>query len=231
MMSPEKQTPKTDRAGLAHENGFSLLELLAVFAVILVMTAITIFAFKGHRSAFRSEDQALQIISVMREASQRAITQRQPQRLEIDLTDKVIRIVDENTASGGVADDTVYKTITLADEANVRLATDPVAGVRTSKPTNITMPVAPAQPNFTPATFTNNSSNHLVWSVRYMSDGRVVDANGAINSATLFVWVPQTGSPDKFQPNTDMRAISFFGSSGTTRMWGYTGTGSNFVAR
>lgn len=213
--------------------GFSLIELLIVCALIIILTAMAIFAMVPSRNAFRTDDQALQILNLMRQASQRSLTQRQPQRLEINLTTNVIRLIDENTASS--TDDVVIVSQTLNNPGFVRMSTTPtvVSGVMTgtSKPTNVTLPTAPAQPNFPAALFVNDASSNSVWSVRYLSDGRVVNSAGSIVSATLFLWTPLSNSNTNAADLQKVRAISFFGATGTTKLWAYTGTGTNFVAK
>jgi Tfp pilus assembly protein FimT len=210
------------------EAGFSVLELVIAFAVIIIMSALTIYSFANHKNAYKTDDAAMVVVSFMRQASQRALTQRQPQRLEINLTDNTIQLIDENTSSSGTTDDVVVKSQTLELMGEIRAAGDG-STTRPSFPTNITQPTAPAEPNYTPAAFTK-VSNKWVWSARYMSDGRVVDGSGNLISATLSFWTPNT-NVNQYKPATAVRAITFFGPTGSTKLWAYSGSGTTFVAR
>ena len=74
------------------EAGFSLIELLVVIATVVILTTISIFALRSSKRSYAPDDEANQIVSFFREAHQRAITQRQTQRVTIDRTALVVRL-------------------------------------------------------------------------------------------------------------------------------------------
>lgn len=229
MVLLEKQNEKSHvaRRSTARQDGFSLIELLVVIAIIIVMTAMAIFAAVGHKKAYRTEDQAMAIMDFMREASSRALTRRRTIRFEIDLTDKVMRIVDENNTFGVTTDDAVLRVQTLSKDTDVRLNTT----TNTSQPTGISV-VPPSPSNYAAAPFANDTSSHLVWAIRFRSNGAAYGATVATanvpTSATLMLWQPQIADPNKAQNATLVRAITVFGASGAVRYWKYDG--SAFVA-
>src|SRR5256885_6507695 len=79
--------------------GFSLIELLLVSAIMLVLVGFSILALLPHKNLYKVEDQSLRVLDFMRDSSQRALTGRQTIRLEIDLTDNQIRIVNDSTGA------------------------------------------------------------------------------------------------------------------------------------
>lgn len=83
--------------------GFSMVELLIVLTVITILLGISLFYLSAHERLYRPDEEALKIIDVFQEARQRSLTQRETMRVEIDLTDNVVRLIDENQPS--TADD------------------------------------------------------------------------------------------------------------------------------
>src|ERR1700742_4432065 len=81
------QTLKGSQRCKEADDGFSLIELLIVTALIVVLTAISIPYLYNYQRVYKSEDQALKIMDLMREANQKALNQRHNFRVEIDLTD------------------------------------------------------------------------------------------------------------------------------------------------
>ena len=208
--------------------GFSLIELLLVSAIILILVGFSVFALLPHKNLYKVEDQSLRVLDFMRDSSQRALTGRQTIRLEIDLTDNQIRIVNDSTG-------TVLRRETLENAANVTM-TQPatlVSGVMTgtSKPTNVNLP---NPPNLAAATFQNNSQSHLVCALYYRSNGTITDSSNNLRNATFFLWTPQTAtSTGAAHLGKPVRAITVFGPTGATKMWAYNGatTGNPFIAK
>lgn len=205
-------------------SGFSLIELFAVLAVILIVTAISVPYMYNYTKLYKSEDQAIKVMDLMREAGQLALTRRKTMRLEIDLTDNMLLIIDENGA--GAADDREIKAIPLYPAGDIRV--DQI-------PSGITKP---NPPNYNDAVFAADTIGHLrgttritgnnVWTARFRRDGTVVNAAGIPISANLYVWAPvSNGSPNP-RNNREVRAITIFGGTGAIRYWKHNGAA--FVA-
>ncbi len=201
------------------ESGFSVVELLAVMMVLLVMLAISIPYLYSYRKLYRSEDQALKVMDLMKEGSQLALNRRRTTRLEIDLTDNAVLLIDEN----GVAPDTLIKSIPL----------DPVNEVRIDfVPDGVDRPNPPDYEVAIFATDTlghlrdgENVSGHEVWAARFRSDGSVVNAGDTPISATLYSWPPKSAAePTVPRALEEVRAITMFGGSGSVRYWKHNGT-------
>lgn len=195
-------------------SGFSLIELLMVSAVLLILTAISIPYLYNYTKLYKTEDQALRVMDLMREAAQISLTKRRTIRLDIDLSDAarpVMRLTDEN----GAATDVLAKTIPLEPFSEVRMDVAPLG---------ITVP---APPNYATATLVGG-----VWTLRFRSDGSVLNAANIPISGTLFFWPPRAvpyNAADLTPRNkAEVRAITLFGGSGAVRYWKHTGT--TFVA-
>lgn len=194
--------------------GHTLIEILIVLAIMGIMLSIVLFSMTAHKNAYKSDDETLRIINVLREASQLALTQRQPMRVELDATNKTIKIFDENLA--GVGDDQQVRIVYLENSTNIR---EDVA------PSGIT---APNPPNYTASAFAG--TNPKVWTIWFRRDGTVTDnASPPIpNSSTLYIWQPDPANTNQAKNNKQVRAITVFGGTGVIRLWKYNGT--KFVA-
>lgn len=216
-VSGEKRTERGDK-------GASVVELLIVILVIGLMSGFTLFALTGHKAMYKTDDQTLQIIDVLRAASLRAVTQRQTIRVEINLTTNRVQIIDENLPAV-TTDDVVVRSLTLAPVTDVRL---------NAQPLNVTgLPPAPS--NFPAAVFASSlhplSTSNNVCTIRFNRNGTVTNAgtnalgaNAAITSSTLFIWPPQAADPTRARTTGSVRAITIFGPSSNIRLWKYNGT-------
>ena len=200
--------------------GFSLIELLIVLIIVAVMTAMSLPYLLNYKKQYRSEDQSLKIMDLMRESSQMAMTRRRPFRFEIDLTNNQALIIDGRNP--GPADDIQVKSLQLENAADLRV--DQI-------PSGITRPIPP---DYDDAVFANDTIGHLeggtrvvgnsVWQISFRPDGTAVNAAGNPLSASLYVWTPL--SPGNAAPKNmnEVRAITVFGGSGTVKYWKRNGT-------
>jgi type II secretory pathway pseudopilin PulG len=205
----------------ASERGFSLLELLAVVVVIMILTSVSLIYLSGTRKLYNTDEEALQIIDLIQEARQRALTQREVLRVEIDLTSNIGRLINEdNTVVPSVAtDDKLLRQVKFFPSANVRLD---------MRPNNVTTAPPEAQPAPT-AVFAGSlhplSAGHNVATFRFMPDGSVrnagtnaIGANSVATGSTLYIWKPKATSPN----DSDLtKAICIIGSTGSVRMWDF----------
>lgn len=206
------------------ESGASVVELLIVVSVITIMCAFTLFSMMGHKTAYKTDDQTLQIIDVLRAASLRAVTQRQTIRVEINLTTNKVNLIDENGPSAA-GDDVLVKRLNLETVANVKLSARPL-NVLVLPPSPSNFPVAV----FTPSVHPTSTSNSVL-TIRFNRNGTVTNAGtnslgagAAITSTTLYVWPPLPTDATRARTTSSVRAITIFGPTGNIRLWKYNGT-------
>jgi prepilin-type N-terminal cleavage/methylation domain-containing protein len=203
------------------KNGFSTVELLVVLVIIGVLAGMTGFYYTAHRNLYKPDDQSLKLIDIFQEARQRALTQRETMRVELDTTDNIARIIEENSPATET-DDREIRRISLFEVNEVKISrrADNI-GYNPPEP----LPVANAF--FTISNYPS-SSTHTVCTIRFQSNGMVLNGGSdAIGTGatptgvTLHIWSPQKNSPN----DADIaRAITIIGSSGSLRLWEYDKT-------
>ena len=201
------------------EAGASVIEILMVVAVMLILSSVAIPYMWNYKKLYKSEDQSLRMMDLMREAAQTALVQRKTIRYEIDLTDNAVLLIDESQNSPKGQQ---LKKIPLELTRDVRVDTIP-NGVSKPNP-----------PNYTDAAFATDNVGHMIgattitghniWSCRFRSDGSVVNAAGTPLSANLYVWPPQSTGSLTPRNTGEIRAITLFGGTGAVRYWKYTGS-------
>lgn len=200
--------------------GFSLIELLVVVALIFILSAISLPYILNYKKLYKSEDQALKVMDLMREASQLALTRRRSMRLEIDLTTNEVLIIDGN--GPGNADDTEIKAIPLEPVNEIRMDQIPMSVTR------------PSPPNYNDAVFAVDAIGHLrgatpvigntVWQIAFQSNGSVLNAANIPVSVNLYIWPPLTPGSPSSRNTREVRAITMYGGSGAVRYWKHNGT-------
>lgn len=199
-----------------------MVEIVVALVIIGVLSAISLPYLTNYRKLYRSEDQALRIIDLLREANQLALSQRRTIRFEIDLTDNVVLLIDQNGSPSG----TLVKKVPLDATKEIRVDV---------LPTGVTKP---NPPNYTDISFATDTVGHLdgsttvtghsIWAARFQRDGSVVNAAGTPTSVNIYVWPPITAGSTTPRNKNEIRAITVFGGSGAIRYWRYENTA--FVA-
>ena len=217
------------RRRFAGQRGFSMAELLVVLGIIGIMSAISLPYIVNYRKVLRSEDQAVKIMDLMTETAQLAVTRRRTFRLELDLTDNAVKVIDERNpdpVSLINEQDRLLKSIPLDKAGDVRV--DII-------PTGVTKPNPPNYANIAFATDaighlngTTTVTGHSIWVARFQRDGSVVNNAGTPISVNIFVWPPVSSGSSTPRNLKEVRAITLFGGSGAVRYWKYNGT--TFVA-
>jgi prepilin-type N-terminal cleavage/methylation domain-containing protein len=212
--------------GTISENGFSIVELLVVLIIIGVLAAISGFYFTAHQKLYKPDEQALKIVDMFQEARQRALTQRESMRVELNTTDNIARLIDENSPTTET-DDREIRRVSLFEVNEVKISrrADNIAY-------NPPEPLPVANAVFMPSVYPS-SSTHNVCTIRFQSNGTVLnggnDAIGTgstITGVTLHIWSPNEGDPNDANI---ARAVTIIGASGSLRLWEYdkTSTESN----
>src|SRR5262245_51487735 len=196
-----KESPNEHYA-FSETSGYSAIELLIVAAMVIVLASIAVFTLVPHKRAYRADDAAAQVTNFLRDAHQRAISQRQTMRVQIDRVNQLIRLIDENRLP--VGDELEVRRSRLIEEVTLDR---PMVGASLVVP-------PPAPYSYPTAAYANNR-----WEARFRSDGSVVDGAGNPLSATLFFSPANLRASDV----TLIRAVTLFGPSGSIRLWRYTG--------
>jgi prepilin-type N-terminal cleavage/methylation domain-containing protein len=198
--------------GRNSQSGFSMIELMVVVIIIAIMTGITVFSFRSNKRGYVADDEATKILSFFREAYQRALSQRQAQRITIDLNNNLIKLADMGLLPGG--DETIINRGVLS--TGVTMTQPVIAGNPLSPP--------PAPYNYAPADLSSGSID-----IYFLADGSITNATGFNNSSfapvsLTFFFAPsqQTATnPGQTVNNSGnlIRAVTLFGPTGSTRLW------------
>jgi type II secretory pathway pseudopilin PulG len=208
------------------EAGFSIVEILIVLLIVTIMMSVTGYYFFAHQKLYKPDDQTLKIIDILQEARQRSLTQRETVRVEIDLTDSTVKLIDENTPTTAT-DDREIRRMTLLTPSDVKMAQRP-DDITYNPPEMLPAPTAVFTSSVYPP-----SSSHNVCTIRFQSNGTVSNAGttaigggSTVTGYSLHIW-----SPKKTNPNESdiARSITIVGSTGSIRMWEFdrTSTASN----
>ena len=202
-----------------NQSGYSLLELMMVMVIGFILMSASFFYLTSHKSLYKVEDQALELLDVLQEAKQFALNQRQTMRVEINATKNAILIIDENTATLGDSDDRIIKQVKLANSNEATVGTRPAnISVEPGEPSPV------PKPTFAPSSHPLTTGNSVVV-LRFTSTGLVLSAGtnsvgsgSTMTGATIYVWRPKKNAPT----DSDLtRGITVLGASGTIRMWNY----------
>lgn len=208
------------------EAGFSLVEILIVLVIVTIMMSVTGYYFFSHQKLYKPDDQTLKIIDILQEARQRSLTQRETVRVEIDLTDSIVKLIDENTPTTAT-DDREIRRMTLLTPSEVKMAQRP-DDITYNPPETLPAPTAVFTASVYPA-----SSSHNVCTIRFQTNGTVTNAGttaigggSTVTGYSLHIWSPKKTNPNE----ADIaRSITIVGSTGSIRMWEFdrTSTASN----
>ena len=210
---------RTSKPTLETQKGFSIIELIIVVLIISILSILAFLSFKAPKK-YLADTQAYQIVDILYEARQRALTQHETMRVEIDQTRNIIRLISENEA-GNANDDKEIKSLKLESPRDVVVGNPPknVASYPTELSPTPTL-------TFKPSVYPSSKSD-VVGTLRFTTSGRVLDAgsnavgdNSTMTGATIYVWMPDySTSGQPLQTGTIIRAITVQGTSGLASYW------------
>lgn len=197
--------------------GFSVLELLVVLAIVAIMATFTLLALNGRR-LHDTDNQAYLVLDFLKEARQRAITQREIMRVEINRDTGMIRLINENSDT------------TPNDDEEIRNLTFSTAkGIVYDRPPdnmdNVPPSVAPVPALEYKASVHPTSTPDMVGTLRFLPNGNVMDAganatgaNATVRGTTIYFWSPvKDGNGALTEDGEVIRAITVVGASGNTK--------------
>ena len=194
--------------------GFSIVELLVVLAIVATMVTFAILAMSSRRLHY-IDNQAYIVLDFLKEARQRAISQKEIMRVEINRDDGVIRLLNENDR-GTANDDEVVRTHQF--QSSKRINYDRAPENMASPPDAVTpVPVLEYKASTHPT-----SVPHNVGVVRFLPNGNItnagsdaVGANATTTGVTLYFWSPTRLENGDFSNDAEvLRAITVLGTSG-----------------
>ncbi len=210
------------------QSGFSMVELIIVVVIVAIFAVLaTTFASP---TLYKADEKARVVVEFMQTARERAITKRSIMRVEIDDTDKKIRLIAENDPDD-LEDDDLIRQVDYGQDPRIVVGNPPQNNQgnpteSTPVPTiSFSSPIdyGSSNPLGNPPGF----GSHQVATFRFKPNGNVVDegiaATGASAlpaGATIYFWTRSEDNSDQLSSNASvLRAITISGSSGSTRFW------------
>ena len=186
------------------------------------MVIIALIAYKSF-SAIRhydADNKAYVVMDMLKEGRQRAITQQETLRVEINKSTNTAHLYNEN-AAGDDSDDVELKAYRLSGDGLVyfdRAPDNSSGGPAPSSPAPLIQYKASVYPK---------SSGDQVATLRFLRNGKVTDAgsdsigsNSVELGATIYFWTPRnTSSGPSTTEAKVLRAITVSGASGNPIYW------------
>lgn len=200
-------------------NGFTLLELLIVVAIIVIVSAIALPQLIASRRLLRLSTLPRQVTSQLRLARQMSMSNRVAVTFQYNDSTKQMKLISYQTSGASIVADptypnnagsTVISTVPLAVGGIV--ASDISYGIPVGLPTG-------ALSDGTTKTALNGSSQI---NITFQPDGSVRDANNQPLSFALFFYNSQ-------KPADTATAVSVLGSAGRVKIWRYNSSATKYL--
>jgi type II secretory pathway pseudopilin PulG len=208
----------TGRRSFACCDGYSVIELLTILALIAVLTSIALPQVMVQRRLSRSIGITNEILSQLREARQLAMSQRQAFTFQYDNAAKRISLIDHNSNPGSsllsdpsypnTAGSQVVLTMPLAETS---ISADMIYGIPTG------LPNGALGDGIALTALVNNR-----FTVTFQPDGSVIDAAGNPQGRAMFIYNNRAS-------RGTASAISVMGASGRVKIWRYNAVANAYA--
>ncbi len=197
-------------------NGYSIMELVVVIAIVGIATAFAIPQIAASRRLTRSVAVTRELMTQMRYARQLAMSNREAYTFSYDNAAKTIRIIDNNAVGTAPLTDGNYPQ----NAGSNVIATIPINGMAASElvygiPSGF--PTAALGDGVSQTALTSNRFN-----VTFQPDGSVINAAGNPTSAGMFIY-------NNTVPAATASAISILGATGRIKIWRYASSVNQYA--
>ena len=214
-------SPRDEQRKQARCRGVSLIEMLIVLCMIGIVSVIALTQLAASRRLVRSAAIPRQIVTEMRSARQRAMTQRRAFTVQYDDDNKQLIVINHRASGAALLDDPNYpRTANGVQERAVSL-TD--AGV---SPADIDYGIPDSLPGSARGSLddgvniTGLANRQL--NVTFQPDGSVIDRAGNPVNRALFLY-------NNKAPDDTAYAISILGAAGRVKSWHYSSDAKKYV--
>lgn len=208
-------------------NGFTVIELVVVVAIISILGAVSVQQLIGSRRLIRSAALTREVVGALRDARQMAVSQRRAITFQYDDTKKQINIINHGTDAGGVGvsglgvltDSNYPNTTGSSINRTYQLASTgiPASDIAHGLPPGAGTGANKLGDNVTMTTLTNSKIN-----VTFQPDGSVISNTGETSDVALFIY-------NAAKPKETAMAISVLGGTGRIKAWRYSIGASKYV--
>lgn len=203
-------------------DGFSVVDMLVVLALLGVLSALAIPQLIGQRRLIRSSAINREVLTQLRFARQQAMTQRQVFTFQYDNATKQILIIDHNNnpdVSGVtvLTDPSYPNTVGRAVVSTIRLTSGGIPSTEIKYGIPSGLPTGALADGVSRTGLTSGKIN-----VSFQPDGSVVDINGNPINRALFFY------NNKAARHT-ASAVSVLGAAGRVKLWRYDANVNRYV--
>lgn len=192
----EMDTPNLIK--IKRKNGFGLPELVVVLLVGAIILVLALPQIISSRRKLRFEGIQQEIVTVLREARQEAISQRRAITFRYDNTNKIITVY---SGAFGALGDSENKIIHLSD-----FGVD-ASDIKYGRPPRISEVALDETTNLTPLT---DDKVDII----FQADGSVLDSGNKPQNHALFFYYDKSRYETAF-------AVSVLGADGSIKVWRY----------
>ena len=189
-----------------NQKGFSAIELLIVLFVIAIIVVLALPQIMSSRRMFRFSAVQRQVVSVLREARQEAMSQRASITFRYDDANKQIILYGGRFGTAGTAQNQVY---------DLSGSGVPMDNIVYGRPSGATTAALGDTTNLTSLTVNKVD-------ITFRTDGSVTDASNNPQNTALFFY-------DNEAPAESAFAVSVLGAGGRTKIWRYVSSVNMYV--